>query len=391
MIDSSTLKTNCLQMRTIHVIAGFYILLTSLALSACRKDPKPVEEVVTQLVADPSSVAKGFYLVNEGNMNMNKASLDYLDFRKGIYRKNIFNEANPEVVKGLGDVGNDIAVYGSKLYVVVNVSNKVEVLDVNTGKRITQINITNCRYVTFHKGKVYVSAYLGEVGDATAPNGIVAQIDTATLREEKRIEVGRQPEEMAVVGEQIYVANSGGYSPPNYERTVSVIDIASFKVVKNIDVAINLHRLKADKYGDLYVTSRGDYYDVPSRLFVIDTKTETIKKTFDIGVSNLAIDDDIAYYYSTEFSYQTGQNTITYGMLNVKDEQLLDRRFITDGTDKKIMIPYGIAVNPFTKEVFVTDAKDYVSPGTLYCFDSTGKQKYSVTTGDIPAHFAFVY
>ncbi len=367
------------------------VLLYAVLFTACRKDSNPVKEEIQRVPADPSSMIKGFYLVNEGNMNMNKASLDYLDFRTGIYRNNIYGKANPEVVKGLGDVGNDIAAYGSKLYVVVNASNKVEVMDIKTGRKIKQIEMTNCRYITFRNGKAYVSAYLGTVGDPKAPRGIVAQIDTVTLKEERRIEVGRQPEEMAIVGEKLYVANSGGYSPPNYERTVSVIDLSTFQVVKNIDVGINLHRLKADRYGDVYVTSRGDYYDIPSKLFVIDTKTETIKKTFDIAVSNLAIDDDQAYFYSTEFSYLTGSNTISYGILNVKDELLTAKQFITDGTDKSILIPYGIAVNPFTKDVFVTDAKDYVSPGSLYCFGTNGQKKWSVKTGDIPAHFAFIY
>jgi len=372
---------------------NIYIILLScsLAIASCRKDPEPVPEEKEQLTPDPASVLKGFYLVNEGNMNMNKASVDYLDLRAGIYRRNIYNEANPGIVKGLGDVANDIAVYGSKLYIVVNVSNKVEVLDVKTGKKIKQIDILNCRYITFHKGKAYVSAYLGTVGDPSAPRGIVAQIDTASLTEERRVEVGRQPEEMAIVGEKLYVANSGGYSPPNYERIVSVLDLNTFQVIKNIDVAINLHRIKADQYGDLYVTSRGNYYETPSKLFVIDTRTETIKKSFDIGVSNLAIDNDIAYYYGTVFNYNTGQNTIGYGTLNVKDEVLSTKKFITDGTEKNIMIPYGIAVNPYNKDVYITDAKDYVSPGTLYCFDAGGKKKWSVTTGDIPAGFAFIY
>jgi hypothetical protein len=37
----------------------------------------------------------------------------------------------------------------------------------------------------------------------------------------------------------------------------------------------------------------------------------------------------------------------------------------------------------------VTDAKDYVTPGTLHCFSPDGKRKWSVTTGDIPAHIVF--
>lgn len=368
------------------------LLILVVFILSCRKDLKPIpEQQEVILPPDPSAAVKGFYIVNEGNMNMNKASLDYLDYTTGIYRRNIYNKENPAVVKGLGDVGNDIGVYGSKLYVVVNVSNKVEVLDVHTGKRIRQINITNCRYVTFHNGRAYVSAYLGTVGDPNAPNGIVAEIDTTSLSEVRRVDVGRQPEEMAVVGQKLYVANSGGYSPQKYERTVSVIDLNAFRVIKEIDVAINLHRLKADQYGDLYVTSRGDYYDIPSKMFVIDTKTDQVKKTFDIAVSNLAIDGDIAYYYGSEWSYDQGKFTVTYGMINVKDEVILDKKFITDGTEKSITIPYGIAVHPISKEVLVTDATNYVSPGKLYCFDPAGKKKWSVTTGDIPAHFAFVY
>lgn len=368
------------------------LILLSLYISACRKNAQVIpEEQDRVLPADPSRQLQGFYLVNEGNMGMNKASLDYMDFSTGIYRRNIYNQQNPEQINGLGDVGNDIAIYGSKLYVVVNASNKVEVMDAKTGKRIRQINVTNARYITFSAGKAYVSAYLGKIGVPNAPNGVVIQIDTNSLTEEKRVEVGRQPEEMAVVGQKLYVANSGGYTPLNYDTRVSVVDLNSFTVVKNIEVAINLHRVKADRYGDIYVTSRGNYLDIHSKIFVIDTKTDEIKTRFDIGASNLAIDDDIAYFYGSEWSNNTGKFTLSYGMLDVKEEKILSKKFITDGTEANIMIPYGIAVDKYTKEVFVTDARDYVSPGVLYCFDPSGRKKWSVVTGDIPAHFAMVY
>lgn len=367
-----------------------YISLVIIFFAACRKDPQPLPAEVSKVEPEPTSIIKGFYLVNEGNMNMNKASLDYLDLVNGIYTRNLYNQVNPEVTKGLGDVGNDIAIYGSKLYIVVNISNKVEVLHAKTGKRLGQINITNCRYITFNKGKAYVSAYLGKVGDPTAPNGMVAEIDTSSLSINRTVEVGRQPEEMAIVNNKLYIANSGGYSPPNYESTVSVIDLSSFKEIKRIEVAINLHRLKADRYGDLYITSRGDYYTIPSKLLVLDTQTDQVKKVFPIAASNLTIDDDLAYIYSTEWNYIEGKNRISYNMIDTKNEILLDRKFITDGSEKNIKVPYGIAVNHYNKDVYVTDAKDYVTPGKLHCYSAAGKLKWSVTTGDIPAHIAFV-
>ncbi|WP_442588031.1 YncE family protein [Pedobacter sp. AW31-3R] len=365
-------------------------LLVSASIVSCRKDEAPVPEQKQELTADPSSVIKGLFVANEGNMNSNKASVDYLDFRAGVYRKNIYNTANPEVVNGLGDVANDVAVYGSKLYVVVNASNKVEVMDVKTGKRISQINITNCRYITFHNGKGYVSAYLGGVGESVA-NGIVAEIDTAGLNEIQRINVGRQPEQMAVVGDKLYVANSGGYSSPDYERTVSVINLNSFTFLKNIDVDINLHLMKLDKYGDLYVTARGNYADITPKLYVINTQTDVVKKSFDLVVSDFVIDDDYAYFYGSSYNYTTGKSDLTFGVLNIKDEVLTDRKYITDGTESSIMAPYGITINPYTKDVFLADATDYSSPGWLYCFNSSGKMKYKLETGDIPGHFAFFY
>ncbi|RYF23899.1 MAG: YncE family protein [Flavobacteriales bacterium] len=357
------------------------ILLIGLTtvLWSCRKERGIVPEEQEQLPGQDITAVNGFYLLNEGNWGSGRASLDYFDYASGIYKRNIHGQINPDATLGLGDVGNDIQIYGSKLYIVVNASNKLEILDVKTAQKLGEVDIANCRYVTFHKSKAYVTAY----------EGVVAVIDTASFKLETKIPVGQQPEEMAVIGEKLYVANSGGYNAPNYERTISVIDLNTNKEVKKIDVGINLHRLKVDQYGDIYVTSRGDYNDIKSALYVIDSKTETVKKKFDIAASNLAIDRDFAYIIGTAWSNATQSETISYAKVNVKDETILSGGFITDGTDKDISKPYGIAVDPLSSDIFVTDARDYVTPGKLHCFDKTGKKKFDVTTGDIPAHLVF--
>ncbi len=373
---------------------NFWLMLaiTTITLIGCREDDLIILEEEVTLPPETVTSVEGFYLLNEGNMNMNKASLDYYDYESGIYRRNVYGEANPESTLGLGDVGNDIAIYGSKLYAVINNSNKVEVMDVKTAERIKVIDVKNCRYLTFSNGKAYVSAYDGEVAlGNTSANGFVAEIDTTSLAITRTVEVGRQPEEIAVVGEKLYVANSGGYSPPNYERTVSVIDLNSFTKINDIDVAINLHRLKADEDGDLYVSSRGDYFENPSKLFVIDTETDTVKNSFDIACANLTISGDTAYIIGSEFSYTTFEWTINYSMLDVKTETLLSEIFLPAEVSDAIKTPYGIAVDPISSNIYITDAGDYVSPGTLYCIDNNGNTKFTVATGDIPAHFAFEF
>lgn len=366
------------------------LIVVIISFTSCQGDDPIIKEEIVELPSQTPTAVEGFYLLNEGNMSSNKASLDYYDYKTGVYKRNIYSQANPEATLGLGDVGNDIAVYGSKIYAVINNSNKVEVMDAKTTKRLKVIDIKNGRYVTFGNGKVYVSSYDGEIGlDNNTPNGFVAEIDTTSLNIGRTVKVGRQPEGLAVVGQKLYVANSGGYNPTNYERTVSVIDLKTFTKTKDIDVAINLNRLKVDSEGDIYVSSRGDYYSIASKLFVIDSKTDLVKKTFDIACANLWIAGDQAYVIGSEFNYTTFENVITYSLINTKTETLLPQSFLPKSVSDLITTPYGIAVDPISFNIYITDAGDYVSPGKLYCLDKDGNTKFTVTTGDIPAHIAF--
>lgn len=371
-------------------------LLLMLCATSCREDELvvPAEYDPVPAVSDSEGRIRGMYLLNEGNMGSNKCTLDYLDYVTGLYARNIYPERNPNVIKELGDVGNDIAIYGSKLYIVVNCSHKVEVLDAKTAVRIAQIDIPNCRYIKFHRGKAYVSSYVGPVLiDPDSPKGAVYEVDTTSLKVTGRCIVGYQPEEMEIIDDYMYVANSGGYRVPNYDNTVSVIQLIDFKQVRQIPVAINLHRIRKDRYGRLWVTSRGDYNSVPPRLYYLERDEGSgemrVAGCLDIAVSDMAIRDDSMYYIGVAWSNFTGTNTISYGIINVRDRQRVADNFITDGTEQNIKMPYGISVHPVTGDIYVTDAKNYVSSGTLYCFSPDGKRQWSVRTGDIPAHICF--
>lgn len=372
-----------------------FTIIVTLSFSACRED---IEMILSEdeLMGEPREVIgyKGFYLLNEGNMGSNKATLDYYNFGSGIFTRNIYAERNPTVPKEMGDVGNDVGIYGGKLYAVINCSNKVEVMDAETAKRITQINIPNCRFIKFLGRYAYVTSYAGPV--IIDPNyeqiGYVAKIDTTTLKEVDRCLVGFQPDELEIVDGKIYVANSGGYmgasNTTGYERTVSVIDIKSFKEEKRIDVAYNLERIKADKRGDLWVSSRGDYKGLPARLYFINKKLQKVTDTIPIAATNYWIDDDLLYVYGTEWSHITQDWAISYSLVDTRTHEIITKNIITDGTDKEIQKPYGIIVDPETKEIYITDAGNYVTPGLLYCFSPEGKKKWVVRTGNIPGHFA---
>lgn len=373
--------------RTLYIC--FAVLM---AMTACRHDDEifiPEKVVVSR--PELSDIV-GFYLLNEGNMGSNKSTLDYYDYSTGIYTRNIYGNANSSVPKELGDVGNDLAIYGSKLYAIINCSNKVEVMEASTATRIGQIDVPNCRYIKFHDGYAYITSYAGpvEINPYYEQKGYVVKVDTTTLQIVDRCIVGFQPDELEIVDGKIYVANSGGYMVPNYENTLSVIDVATFKEEERVPIAINLQCVSGDRYGGLWVSSRGDYYDEPSRLFCYDVRKKKVEKELDVPVSAMWLDGDSLYVVSVAWSNITMDDDVTYAIINVKSRQVVTRNFISDGTETKIKKPYSVAVHPETKDIYVTDAKNYVNPGTLYCFGQDGVMKWSVRTGDIPAHFAFL-
>ena len=324
-------------------------------------------------------------------MGSNKATLDYYDLKTAIYTRNIYSAANPTVAQSLGDVGNDLKIYGNRLYAVINCSNFIEVMTADSAKHIGKIDVPNCRYLRFKDGYGYVSSYAGPV--TIDPNytqiGYVAKFDTATLQIVDTCHVGFQPDEIEIIGNKLYVANSGGYMVPNYEHTVSVIDLNSFSEIRRIDVAINLHHLRIDKYGILWVSSRGDYYDIPSSLYCIDTKTDEVVAEIQEPVSNMWLDGDSLYIYGSQFSYLTMSEEQSYRIIDVRTRSVISEAFIPDTV--RITHPYGLLVHPVSKDIYLTDAKDYVTPGTLHCFGQDGSLKWSVRTGDIPAHMTFLY
>lgn len=377
---------------TAYTLFGLLSVCLAVAVSSCREEDKITPSTGNE-VTDGSDAGevKGFFLLNEGNMGSNKATLDYFDYATGVYTRNIFAERNPGVALELGDVGNDLGIYGSRLYAVINCSNLVEVMDVETARHIAEIPLPNCRYIAFDGGYAYVSSYAGAVEfDPEYRRGYVAKIDTVTMQVVDTCGVGYQPEEMAVVDGRLYVANSGGYMAPDYDLTVSVIDLATFEVCNEIEVAPNLHQIKIGGDGMLYISSRGDYYGHQSSTWVVDPSTDEVVRELQLlQNSDMAVYGDSLYVISHSWSNVSLDYSTGYAVFDTREGITVTPNFVTDGTEEEITTPYCIAVNPSNGDIFLTDAKDHVTPGSIHCYGQDGVRKWSATTGDIPAHIVF--
>ena len=334
-----------------------FVTLAALALASCKKDDDAVPET--------PKVTTGVYVLNEGGFGQNNTTLTYYSFSTNTPTTDFYANKNGS---GLGDTGNDILLYGGKIYIVMNVSSYVEVANAFTAASIKKLQFKTAsnaarqpRYAVGYKNKVLVSSY----------DGTVAVIDTTTLAIEKFITVGSNPEQMAVSGDKLYVANSGGLSA-TFDSTLSVIDLNSFTETQKIRVGINPGAVTADNSGNVYVACTGNYGNIKPKLVKVSTSTNTVAKSADTAAGK------IRFYNGSLYATGGYLGSAKMRKLSTTDFSAATSNFITDGT--AIQTPYGLNIDNATGDVYVTDAKNYTSAGTVFCFDQTGKLKFSFST-----------
>lgn len=129
-------------------------------------------------------------------------------------------------------------------------------------------------------------------------------------------------------------------------RTVSVIDLNTFSEIKKIDVAPNLHCIAVNSQNNIYVSSRGDENSISSDTYIIDTQNDLAKGNLNVKTSQLWMHDDILYLLGYDDNISSSQKNTSYSIVDSRIEKVITENFITDGTDKQINVPYGLAVNP---------------------------------------------
>lgn len=324
-----------------------------------KPDPPSIDGNITE-----TGTAE-LYILSEGLFNLNNSSLARYSFKNNKLTKNYFKDLNK---RGLGDTANDMALYGSKLYIVVNVSSTIEVVDFHTGMSIKQIPMLTDngssrqpRHIAFHENKAYVCSF----------DGTVARIDTTSLQIESIIKAGRNPENICVQNEKLYVSNSGGldYSEGvGVDNTVSVIDIASFTEIKKITVGPNPGCILPGPDETVYLATHGNNIADGDFHFVkINSQTDEVEQIYNEKVMNFAISGYIAYLYN--YNYTTETSSIK--VFNLKTGETARDNFITDGT--KISTPYSIYVNPYSDNIYITEAYSYTITGDVLCFNQNGQ------------------
>ena len=355
-------------MKKIKTYIRFCLLIILFSLSAC--DDMVDKDLSTQggIVGEENTAE--LYILCEGLFNQNNSTLARHSFTNNRTVSNYFQALNR---RGLGDTANDMALYDGKLFIVVNVSSQIEVVDWKTGLSLKQIPILQSngssrqpRAIAFFEDKAYVSCF----------DGTVVRIDINTLSIDGTVSARRNPDGICVQNGKLYVSNSGGLDTNGLgpDNTVSVIDLASFSKVKDITVGLNPGKIMAGWGNTLLVITRGaDIEKGDYQLKEINAETDEVSHTFTEKALNFAINDELIYLYD----YQYASQSTSFKVINQRTRKVMTEQFITDGTS--ITTPYGIFINPYNGNVYITDAYSYNVKGDALCFNPQGQLQYKLT------------
>lgn len=373
--------------------SSFVLTAAVILTGSCMNSKPPVG-----VLPEPGELGR-LYILNEGVMGMGNSSIDFYDFADGTYVTDAFPAANPDIPFGLGNTGNDLAVYGGKLWAVMNGSNLVEVMDASTMEHIRAIDVPACRDIAFSGRYAYVTSWAGNVSDDGDRTGMVYRIDINSLSIAGTVEVGYQPEDIAALDGKIYVANSGGMTD-GYDNRLSIIDEESFSLERAVEIAANICDIAPDAYGRLWISSPGDYYSVHSGIYVYDTVSGAVVKSEpganilpewinDIRVSSMYSTGSHLWVLGNENEWDYTAGAGKYCLYTIDCQALtMTRTELSRTGAESIYNPYGIWVSPDEKTIAITDAASYTEPGYILFLDANLNFVSSFQTGFLPGHFA---
>jgi len=348
-------------------------------LAGCSKSPIREVGPTNPPPPPPDDTTKityehGAFIINEGNYSWGNASVTYIDGTTDSVYQDIFKTANN---RGLGDVAQSMKVMGDKGFIIVNNSNRIEVVSLKDFKTLATISGFNSpRYIEFvDSGKAYV----------TNMKRNISVVDLNSLTIVKNIPTPYWTEGLLKYGDYMYVTCIGSFNETSANRKAQmyIVDTRTDLIVDSVMMGKEPVSITVDRKDKIWVLCTGGYDNFePPTLKRVDPAQRIVEKSFDFpsqqGVpSRLCMNpthDTLYYLYNGVYQMPASAASLPTKALIPSAGRLF----------------YGLAVHPKTGQVYVSDAIDYVQSGNVYkCSQSGGTLLHTYKAGRIPGSFCF--
>lgn len=292
----------------------------------------------------------------EGNFGWGNASITSYNPNTQQTSPSVFQNINGF---SLGDVLQNFYSWEDKLYIILNNSGKIEVVDtVSYTYQATISNLNSPRYMVVENGIGYVSDLYS--------NGI-SVLDMSSHQVTDTIQVGRWSEHLLVVGDNMYISCPDTTWVLKYNLMTAIY-------TDTIDVGKSPSGIQLAGNGHLWFLSSGGYNEELAQLTEYDGNT--ILQTLSFGSlsdnpSQLIYNegsDELMYLNGDLFAFQIGSSSLPTSAVIDSDGSLF----------------YGLSLDPHNSDIYITDAVDYVQQGRVFRFDSLYNPIDTFSTGIIP-------
>jgi hypothetical protein len=334
------------------------------------KKNTPFTAWLLMLFLIPRIILSGqYYVLCEGNYAQANASLWSIDESlTTVQGPLIWDPASDP----LGDVGQSMALFDHRLYLVMNNSHQIRIVDLeNTPTHIADIDLSGAspRYLAIHREthKGYVSSWnLGALLVIDLDQNVV--IDT--------LEVNALPEDILIEGDNMYVSitmeSDWTHNNEVWRYDLSLPEPTVAEVYTVIDGPGSLTLIGEMLYvTSIYYNDAWESFSGSSRINLIDHAV-------------LSVDHGAYQNYSADVATINGRPFRTYGESIVPLNQ-----------DLSLDLAHGLAnvsgIYAFAAEnehLLVTES-DFVAPDLVHVFTASGVELAAFNVGALPGSFAY--
>ncbi len=183
--------------------------------------------------------------------------------------------------------------------------------------------------------------------------------------------------------DKLYVSNTGWGSG----TTVSVIDMKTFKEIKQLDVIANPNDL-LEVEDEVYVSSWGELdmttYSYPDMMLQHISQTDEVS-SLSVKVSKMDEYEDVIYMV---YNTYPGNKFFTY---NVKTKQFNDASFLKNAPSELATATiYMLKLNPYNGDIYISTT-DYMNNGDIYRFYNDGTFVEKFESGSVNPNNAIFF
>ena len=347
------------------------IFAATLLLRGCNSNETPSGDET------PVPYDEGVFILCEGSYGAGNASLWFYDRDTKEVKADVFGAANSAK---LGDVGQSMYLHNGTLFVVVNNSGVVYALDATTGEATGVIdNLLSPRFIA-----IAPSGTKGYISQMYTNKVVVFDPRTMTITGEIELQGVADSEQMVVWGGKLFIAAwSNGHK-------IAVVDTATDEQIDTFEVGVQPYSMVLDRSGSIWVVCDGGNewsslpegvtMEVPS-LWRINAETHEATHMWDFAAGS---------YFRSRLAINGSGDTIYFindavWAVDVEAETFPAEPLLSvEGWGQ-----YGLDIDPTNGDLYIADAKDYVSNGSVLRYSSEGEMIDEFEVGLLPSKFIF--